>query len=113
MYASSERCLCTNDKYTRGRNLQSSAYFLFLVSLLGYSIGVFKLIAYIAAPWSISRGIINGLMMIEAFKNFARLDVEKRIAQREQQNRHGVQNGNATSIKNGEVARGDNHAHQN
>ena len=82
------------------------------VTLLGYSVGVFKLIGLISAPWAITRAFINGVMMVEAFRSFAKMDTEKRAAQR-QQNGQVVLNGNANVIPNGVVKATDGHEHHN
>ena len=86
--------------------------FLFTVQLFGYSIGVFKLIAWISAPWAITRALINGVMMVEAFRSFAEMDTEKRAAQR-QQNGLIVHEGNVNAIPNGVVMTAAEHEHHN
>ena len=75
--------------------------------------GLFKLIAYMTAPWSISRGLINGLMMVEAFKSFARIDISHRRMQQRipnetcEQNDHSMANGHVEPVGDGVNVTGD------
>lgn len=74
-----------------------------LLTVFGYAVGVFKLLLWLSAPWSISRGMINGVMAVEAFRSFARMDVSRRLEQRH------TQNGQAVPVQNGVTVTGHDH----
>lgn len=61
-----------------------------LLSVFGYTVGGFKLLLWLSAPWSVSRGMINGVMAVEAFRSFARMDVSRRLEQRHTQHVQAV-----------------------
>lgn len=82
------------------------------VPLFGYSVGVFNLIAWISAPWAITRAFINGIMMVEAFRSFAQMDTEKRAAQR-QQNGQIEPEEKVNATPNGAIITTKEHEHHN